>query len=303
MFIEHAIHTSSQTIGNEGYQIVAASPGIGDLERSQLASWCPSHNGLLPNFIASGSISSFQLSDGHHWITRTWNAGNEYSNRGGYRLLTHCLRIPEAIFLNFANNPFAVMDAVVAGGYLDIDNEGMRDIKPFSLVGRARAFDAHRLSEWVETLGHHRIVDIVNTCCCSHRVAFVGGPEIQCWLASLINLFPVPSRGKISFCIGQQAVTSRPFQWMSAPNDNRLLRRWQLDGIRMIYCHVEGSDQPPPRATQDDHTKLHGWASFLAHCLMDDQLDVLKVAIGRNDTPADLESLGPYYDNRVLGTV
>ncbi|MBN1852414.1 MAG: hypothetical protein JW829_06805 [Pirellulales bacterium] len=298
MLIEHAIHTSSQTTGNEGYQIVAASPGIDDSELGQLALWCPSHDGLLPEFCASGSISFFQLSDGKNWITRTRTAGTEYSDRGGYRLVTHCMRIPDEIFIKFSNNPFSVLDAVVAGGHLDIDIDGVLPkegkIQPVALIGRARAFDPIRLRAWERTLGHHLLIQIVDSCCTSTHLAFVGGSEVFSWLAALVNILPVSTRKVISFSTGQRAVASRKFRWTSAPDDYHLLRRWQLDGIRIIHCHSKPDRSTTPVATQANGKKLNGWTSFLDYCLTQNRLDAFQIAIEHDDAPNNLKSLDDF---------
>ena len=45
--IEQAVFTSAETDRSAGYQIVAASPGLGEADLRELAAWGPSHGSLV----------------------------------------------------------------------------------------------------------------------------------------------------------------------------------------------------------------------------------------------------------------
>ncbi len=47
MLLEQAIFTSAVTQRARGYQLVAQSPGICDIDARELTIWCPTHDALL----------------------------------------------------------------------------------------------------------------------------------------------------------------------------------------------------------------------------------------------------------------
>lgn len=292
--IEHAIYTSSCNERNEGYQVVAASSGICAEERNELVAWCPSHDGLLTEAVALGGLSSFQLSNGQRWVTRTETAGEEYSGRGGARLVTHCLRVPLDVLRKFANNPFAVLDAAIAGGRLDIEADAVGVLEPFTLVGRAKAFDVCLLRDCEQTLGRDGLLDLLGVCCSAGRIAFVGGDTSR-WMAATLNLLPITVRRDLSLSTGLRHVASRQFQWFQTPNDVRLHRQWQRDGI-LVFCHGAGCDREAQTQTDPsgDATGTNAWVSFVANCIDHDTLSELQIAIENDNAPSDLMSLDQY---------
>jgi hypothetical protein len=279
--IEHAIFTSARTGRNEGYQFVAASPRIARDQQRELAAWCPSHNGLLPSAAVSGGISFFRTASGSYYVTRTLADGNEYSGRGGPRLVTHCLSLPEELLGRFANNPFAVLDAAVAGGHLDVSHALKGDLEPFSLVGRARAFDRVLLRAAERRHGQRRLVELLTACCTANRVGFVSGPETAKVVAALLNLLPVSTRTEISFAIGLRPTTCRPVRWLSLePDDLSGQRQLQRDGIAFIDSCPDGDTLGCRGATNPaKESTASAWAAFVTDCLTRDQLDRLEAAI------------------------
>lgn len=107
--VQQAIFTSAKTDRSAGYQILAASPGLAESDRRELAAWGPSHDSLLDTGPDALSVNFFPLPSGSFCVSRTTPAGWEYSGRGGYRIYTHCLIASPEVLWQFANHPLALL--------------------------------------------------------------------------------------------------------------------------------------------------------------------------------------------------
>lgn len=107
--IEQAVFTSAETDRSAGYQIVAASPGLGEADLRELAAWGPSHGSLVDPSPDGVSFNFHPLKSGRYCVSRTTSSGWEYSGRGAARVYTQCLVLPGDELARFANNPFAVL--------------------------------------------------------------------------------------------------------------------------------------------------------------------------------------------------
>ena len=115
--VEQAIFTSAKTDRLAGYQILAASPGLVEADRRELAAWGPSHDSLLDSGPNAVSLNFFPLPSGSFCVSRTTTAGSEYSGRG-HRIYTHCLIASPEALRQFANHPLRLFDAAAAEGGL-----------------------------------------------------------------------------------------------------------------------------------------------------------------------------------------
>ena len=199
--IEQAVFTSAQTSRGDGYQVVAASPGMTEADRRALAAWGPSEGAIADPAPDARSINFHPLPSGNHCISLTMAAGSEYSGRGGMRFFTQCFAVPPGVLARFANNPFALMAAVVSGGRLYVD--ALPDaLESFSLVGRADAVDTLLLSDLSLHPGAAWMATLVQAALESTTLAIAGPLSPEKIIAGLLNCLPPPSRTEYPFSTG-----------------------------------------------------------------------------------------------------
>ncbi len=117
MFAEQAIFTSLARRGKSGYHVVARSPGLTESEANTVATWSPSHGGLIADPANPVSLNFFPLPSGRYALARTREGRAEYSGRGGRQLYTHAL-ILDAAFLGRAGyQPVALYRDALALGH------------------------------------------------------------------------------------------------------------------------------------------------------------------------------------------
>src|SRR3972149_4240777 len=133
--VEQAIFTSAKTDRALGYQVISQSPGIHPEDARELVVWCPSHDSLLASGEDAVSVNFHPLPSGAYCVSRTMAAGWEYSGRGGGRGYTHCLIVPPEVLARFADNPFALLQAALAAGAMEIRHPIPNHLEPLSLVG------------------------------------------------------------------------------------------------------------------------------------------------------------------------
>ena len=126
--VQQAIFTAAETDRSADHRIVAASPGIVEFDRDELAVWGPSNDALLDPGPEAVSVNFFPLPSGSFCVSRTTPAGWDSGGCGGHRMYTHCLIASPEALLQFANHPFLLLGAAMAGGGLQ-----MRDVIPARL--------------------------------------------------------------------------------------------------------------------------------------------------------------------------
>ena len=159
--IEQAVFTSAETDRSAGYQVVATSPGVREADCRELAAWGPSHDALLDSLPSAVSVNFHPLPSGSHCVSRTTPAGWEYSGRGGARVYTQCLIVPPPVLARFANNPFALLRAALAGGALRLYDQVPKRLEPLRLVGRAAALDSALLARLCTSPGPGWLASLV----------------------------------------------------------------------------------------------------------------------------------------------
>lgn len=258
MLIEQAIFTSAQTDCATGYQLVAASPGVRDVDAQQLANWGPSHDSLWEEGPDGSSVNFFRLPSGAYCVSRTTPAGSEYSGRRGPRIYTQCLVVEAELLARFANNPFALLRAAVAQGSLRVYDQVPERLQPIRLVGRAAAFDHALLSQLTKNPGIEWLATLIQAAL-EQPIGLVGGGHNQRLLAGLLNCLPPECRGEMEFATGLRYSPRRPFRIVCLPDDpaerRRLERRYGL-----AVLHVAG---PPPA----QFAPRDGWARLIADVL------------------------------------
>lgn len=256
MHLQQAIFTSAQTVRGDGYQLVAASPGLSEADAQVLTLWCPSHGGLLSESPRAQSINFHRLPSGAYCLSRTRALGQEYSGRRGQRLHTHCLIVPAEGLARFNNNPFALLQAVIAGGVLErCETVQESSLPPLPLVGRASAFNGPLVQRVLAGLGIERFCGLIETILHQRPIGLVCQYSLEELLAAVVNCLPVECRTEFSFTTGLKYSAQRPFRLAAVADDlaeqNRLERQC---GLTIVKVEQLAPHVPATRAS---------WAAYL----------------------------------------
>lgn len=109
---EQAIFTSVRSAMNEGYRLIAASPGVTADERTEITRRSPSHGGLEDDAPSAIGLSAYCLTSGRYAVACSRYAGVEHTGRGGNRVHTHVAVLDRAGYRAFAYNPVHVHAAL-----------------------------------------------------------------------------------------------------------------------------------------------------------------------------------------------
>jgi hypothetical protein len=175
--------------------------------------------------------------------------GREYSGRRGERLHTHCLVVAPDTLARFANNPFALLQAAVAGGALAAaEATPAAPLEPLTLVGRARAVNERVVERVRAKLGAERMTALLDAAIHRRPLGVCCRLPADDLFAALLNLLPVERRPEFSFATGLKYSPRRPFQLMAVSRDaaeqDRLARQFQVTVLRLD----ELQDAAPPQA-------------------------------------------------------
>ena len=283
--IEQAIFTSAETDRSAGYQLVARSPDLLECDARELAVWCPSHDALLESGPDAASFNFHPLPSGAYCASRTVPGGAEYSGRGGVRVYTQCLVVRPEGLARFANNPFALLRAALAGGSLKVYDEVPERLEPLELAGRAAAVDTALLTRLAANPGVHWLATLVQAALDSVPLAVVGGPPAVHLIAGLINCLPPECRTDFSFSTGLKFSLQRPFRVMALTGDAAQQRRLR----RQHNVAILDLDGPPPA----DFAPIDGWPRLVRHVLQSGRTAFLatqfskrRFELGLKDLPA-----------------
>jgi hypothetical protein len=218
MNIEQAIFTSAQTEAASGYHLVCRSPGIVDADQRALVAWGPSHDALVSRTEDASSINFFPLPSRAYCISRTVTSGMESSDRGGWRVYTHCLIMSPAELARFANNPFAIIRAALAAGVLDMHDELPKQLEPVRFGGRAAEVDYTLLYRMSNLVAPEDLVRMAAIVCENQQTAIVTPFDGALIAAAIINTLPADRRRQLSFCTGLRFSLQRPFRLIVLPS-------------------------------------------------------------------------------------
>ena len=284
--IEQAVFTSAETNRLAGYQVVATSPGVSEADRRELAIWGPSHGSLIDESPDGVSFNFHPLSEGNYCISRTTLAGGEYSGRG-HQVYTQCLVVPAEELARFANNPFAVLRAALAGGALEVHRRVPQQLEPLQLLGHSAAVDASLLSRLCQRPGPRWLATLVQAALSQKSLALVGSDETEHLIAGLLNCLPPECRTQFSFSTGLRYSPRRPFRLVTLDDDKAEWRQME----RRHGATVLDLSQAPP----DEYAPIDGWARLIERVLQAGNLSFLAAQFSKRRfelLPEDLPALG-----------
>ncbi|HUT13864.1 MAG TPA: hypothetical protein VMY42_25470 [Thermoguttaceae bacterium] len=271
--VEQAVFTSARTDRSAGYQVVSQSPGVCEADVRELAVWGPSHDSLLESGPEAVSLNFHPLPSGAYCVSRTTPAGFEYSSRGGHRIYTQCLVVPPEVLARFANNPFALSRAALAGGTLRTFDPVPEKLEPLLLPGKAAPVDQNLLTRLANNPGAKHLVALLDAALASGCLAVAGRPTAGELIAGLFSCLPVECRTEFSFSTGLKFSSRRPFR-IVAMSDDRAEQRWVAHHGNVTV--MELSDREPAEATPVD-----GWARLIGRVLASGRTSFLATQLSR----------------------
>ena len=290
--IEQAVFTSAQTDRSAGYQVVATSPGVCAADVRELAVWGPSHDAMISSATGATSVNFHPLPSGAYCISRTTPSGPEYSGRRGARIYTQCLVVSPESLGRFANNPFALLKAVSAGGSLRAYDKVPKRLSRLRLVGRASAVDESLLGQLCPDPGPRWMAAIVQAALNSPAVALAGDFPAEKIVAGLINCMPPECRANFSFSTGLKLSSRRPFRVVALPSEGDEQRR----ANRLHDLSVLNLDEEPP----SEFTPTESWARLVERVIESSQVPFLSRHLSEDRDDCSLENLG-VFGLRLLG--
>jgi hypothetical protein len=289
--IEQAVFTSAKTDRAQGYQLLSRSPHLSEADAREISLWAPSHGALLEPGEAATSANCFQLSSGAYCVSRTSQAGAEYSGRGEL-IYTQFLIVPPDVLARFANNPFAILRAASAIGDLCVRDNSPETLPPLQLAGRAPVVDLSLVAQLAREPGPTAMADLVEQALANERLAICSETPVEQLVAGLLNLLPVECRTAFSFSTGLKFSTLRNVRLCALPADESEWRSIARHGVATLKLEhssptVEGRS---------------GWAGWIEEVLRSGKLSVLAAELEQPRpglTCAGLDSLG----NRLLASL
>ncbi len=277
--VEQAIFTSAETARACGYQVVAASPGLAEEDRRALAAWGPSEDALSDPAPGSRSVNFHPLPSGSHSISVTTAAGEEYSGRGGKRFFTQCFAVPPAVLARFANNSFAVLAAIGAGGRIRADQQVPSRLDPFPIIGRASAVDTLLLSRLGLDPGPAWMASLVQAALESPMVALVGPLPAEETIAGLVNCLPPPCRAACTFSTALRFSSRWPYRVIGLGSNSDELRRVRRSCQVTVLDLAQSPPEPP---------LSHPWARLVYEVLAARRVSYFASQMSRlvSDSPA-----------------
>ena len=209
--IQQAIFTSARTDRMDGYQLAAASEGVSQELCDELSAWGPAHDSLLNPESRLGSFNFHRLKSGAYCLSKTVPSGSEYSGRNGPRIYTTFLILTPEQFGNFSNQPFRVLDAAIAAGYLRVIRRFNETLPTVRLRGRASAALSTILEPLVDEHARQQVLAL-GAAVCQGNVMVSSSSTVRMVLDRLFNLLPVGCRREVSFSTGLMPSTSRPLR-------------------------------------------------------------------------------------------
>lgn len=234
MRIEQAIFTSIRGDRLEGYQLAATSPGVDAELARRLTAWGPAHDSLLDPSAGASSVNFHPLDDDRFALSKTTRQGEEYSGRGGGRIVTQFFVLDKESLSRFANLPLAILRALVASGRTRFVEPIPARLMSFALVGRATGagtdtseLDTRALDRLVEAIRKQTPTSVI----CSHP------PEV--WLPAVYARLGLDERLLLSFTTGLRPSACRPFLVSVIPDEPSLVRQSQRTGGAVVYLSPE----------------------------------------------------------------
>ncbi|MGD9126649.1 MAG: hypothetical protein PVH19_04650 [Planctomycetia bacterium] len=291
--IEQAIYTlvrpSDPTPGQKTekpnrYGVIAASPNVDLADIEAIADWSPRAEDMLDTSSAGVSFNFYPLPSGSYCISRSTMHGWEYGTGSPHFAYTQCLIVPRSKFVSFANDPFAVLRAAIAGGIFEIQHHTSQELEPLRLSGESPPVDATLLNRLRENPGIDWLTSMVQAALDSQRLVLYPIDAARHLLAGLLQCVPVECRPEFSFSTGLRDTLNRPFRIIvddklsgqhpaiSNPTESpdTEVPHWRVAELNL-------SASTPP----SEFAPLDGWPHFIETILKSNRLGFLSTQLAK----------------------
>lgn len=257
--VEQAIFTSVRGSRNAGYQLAAASPGICSDDARNLIQWGPSHNSVCASTGTRNIVSYRPMNSGSYCLSCTNLAGPEYSGRGGERVYTHFFVLSPPVLTRFADNPFRIIEALIASGHTETWDEIPPQMQAIELIGRASAIQIANVQSVSRRLGPMKLATLVHAALATESLGIIESTAPRQLLSVLIDLLPPAVRRHFSLTTGLRVSSRRPFRLHVLSNEPEELRR----AVRQLQMTLLSLAEDPPA----QYAPRDGWPAKILELL------------------------------------
>jgi GTPase-associated protein 1, N-terminal domain type 2 len=230
VLVQQAIFASGPRRQREGFHLVSRTSGLTKSDANLLLRRLPWCDALSPADRPATGTCYWQLDDESFCISRSMRLSEKHADgqpreHNAPQLLTHCLVVPRGVFAQFADNPFAVVSAVGAAGYLLSHEPAGGKLQPIRLAGRTPAVDHILLGNLAREFGPAVVAALVHEAI-EHERLIVVGPQGESLVAGLMSVLPVELRRDFSFSIGLRPSLRRPVRIVAVPELSLQIERF-----------------------------------------------------------------------------
>jgi hypothetical protein len=202
-------------------------------------------------------------------------------------ILAQCLVVDRETLGRYANNPFALLQSVLAEGWLrSVDRDRPR-LKRFTLDGSSAPLDAGLLAEVVGELGIAGLETLIESAIANSALALPEElPRARC-IAALFNCLPVECRTGFSFTTGAAVPGQTAFRLYGL--EDATIESGRSCGARRIAT-LDLISEPRPKTSAPS-----GWSGLVSQVLGVGRMDWLaeQLCIARPALQSDsLDVLG-----------
>jgi hypothetical protein len=212
VWAEQAIFTSLTRRGRAGYHVVARSPGLSESDTTSLATWSPSHGGLLVDAANRTSVNFHPMPGGRFALSRTVAGPAEYSGRGGRQLYTHALIIDPNALRPVADHPLALYRAILPLGHFHYRSDPGLRLAPVKLPSTYPQLDESAWAARARSLGLVGLDRLGGRLGSGESVQIAHPGDRTALAECLFGLLPVEVRRSVSFATSLLPSVVRPFQ-------------------------------------------------------------------------------------------
>ena len=232
MLVEQAIFTSARTAAQQGYQLVARSPGLPEGVARFLARWGPSHGALQSDEVHTASLNYLPIDA--EWVacSRTVYGGPEYSGRGALQTVTFILLLRRPQLAGYDYHPLALLRTAQLLGHLWLSPPEHADLPAVELPNHLPAAARHQAAP---SAARQTILEQSQRILMRERLAWIGFADAPILLEELIDRLPEQQRLDLSFTTGLQLSQHRRFRLHVMPKpDVATYGRLSSQGIRFL---------------------------------------------------------------------
>lgn len=209
---DQAIFTSMARRGKSGYHVVARSPGLTESEAGMVATWSPSHGGLIVDPSNEVSVSFYPLPTGRFALARCREGRAEYSGRGGKQLYTHALVIDAARLKQAGYQPFSIYRDALALGCFHYRPDPEPVLKPLELSSLYPQAQVETTASLIRELGLAAVEAVVSRLDAGQTVEYPYAGDRAALAEFLIGRLPADAVLRTSFSTSLRASSVRPFR-------------------------------------------------------------------------------------------